>query len=175
MQPQSFQQQVFEPIMKGEYRVYQSQGLKLLRISEFPEIATDPTTCARMFRGLRFVCPVWNPNPFDHVGGKPQSEDPYPIFCGVRKLRPLKQSPSYNLAQFVRQINKIEQSSGARAACQTRVIFHLLINQQYDIAFPNSDKYPPLTEVVGSTLTRLCALFWQSSAAIRSSSSKLAR
>lgn len=161
--------------MEGGRRAYQSQGLKLLRISQFPEIATDPTTCARIFRGLRFVCPVWNPNPFDHLRGKPQSEDPYPIFCGIRKLRPLKQSPSYNPAQFLRQIDKIEQSSGARAACQTRVIFHLLINHQYDVAFPCPDKYPPLTEAVGSTLTRLCALFWQSSVAIRSSSSKLAR
>ena len=157
-------------------RAYQSQGLKLLRISQFPEIVTDPTTCARIFRGLRIVCPVWNPNPFDHIGGRPQSEDPYPIFCGARKLRPLKQQrPSYNLEQFLRQIDKIEQISGARAACQTRVIFRLLINQRYGVAFPSPGKYYPLTKAVGSTPTRLYALFWQSSVIIHNSSSKPAR
>lgn len=128
--------------------MYYSEGLKIVPVSQFPVINNDPNDRAIIFKGLRFTCPEWNPHPFDHIEGKPPSEDPYPIFSGTRKLKLPKKWPSFNVDLLRRRyalIDDIEIKAGAKAACQTRIVFDMLIGKQY-VCTPQK-KYNLLTRV----------------------------
>ncbi|KAF8536983.1 hypothetical protein BDD12DRAFT_888656 [Trichophaea hybrida] len=123
--------------------MYCSEGLRTVPVSQFPVITNNPSSRAIIFKGLRFRCPKWNPHPFDHIEGRPQSEDPYPIFSGRRKMKLPKKWPSFNIDLLRRRdalIDDIEIRAGAKAACQTRVVFDLLIGKQCVYTLQKKDK-----------------------------------
>jgi hypothetical protein len=108
--------------------------LKNVSIGRVPAITTDPEKLAEIFKNLKFRCPSWNPEPLDHLEGRPVKEDPYPVFNGIPMLKRFPKVLNFDTELLLTRhelIDNIEMKCGVKAACQIRVIIDKLIAKEY--------------------------------------------